>query len=165
MGPANFIDRCYQVAMIVAYRLMLAQWFLIRPKRYGATAVVWVGDSVLLVRNSYKSEYSFPGGGRSLKEEADQAAARELFEETAVKVPASQLRFAMSGLSKSEWKHDQCDYFEVTLEAQPDFQIDNREIIFGEFVPFDQLNEYPLICTAKQYVAWKRKQLANAEAS
>jgi len=164
MGQANFIDRCYQVAMIVAYRLMLAQWFLLRPKRYGACAVVWVEDKVLLVRNSYKSQSSFPGGGRTLKEEAIEAAARELFEETGIKVPASQLRFAISAHSKSEWKHDQCDYFEVTLDAEPDFQIDNREIIFGKFVPFEQLDEFPLICSAKQYVQWKRKQLAKANA-
>lgn len=162
MRKPSLIDRLWQVALFFGYRVFKCYWFLFRPVTLGSSVVVWCDDKVLLVRNSYKRQYSFPGGGRSSTEESVKAGVRELFEETEIKVDASDVTYAMSAPSRSEWKRDTCDFFETVFESQPEFQIDLREIVFGEFVPFEDLVNYPMTCNAGQYVEWKRKQLAES---
>ncbi len=161
MRKPGFVDRCWQIALFFAYRLLLVYWFIFRPKTLGSVVVVWCGENVLLVRNSYKPVYSFPGGGRTAAEESAKAGVRELFEETGIKVDSKDVRFAMNAFSKSEWKHDSCDFFELHLDVEPEVQIDQREIVFMAFVDFDELENYPMTHNAEQYVAWKQEECAS----
>jgi 8-oxo-dGTP diphosphatase len=60
----------------------------------GIGVIVWRGDEVLLIRRGRPpaaGEWSFPGGAQRVGETAEQAARRELFEETGLSVGALQL--------------------------------------------------------------------------
>ncbi len=50
-------------------------------KRYRATAIVFIGDKLLLVRDKGKDDYSMPGGGFHKNEHTVVACPRELYEE------------------------------------------------------------------------------------
>ena len=52
----------------------------------GVRAVLLDGDRVLLIRHTYLPGWQFPGGGVEPFETAEQAAARETFEETGYRV-------------------------------------------------------------------------------
>lgn len=57
--------------------------------RVGVGAIVWRGDEVLLIRRGQPpkaGEWSIPGGGLELGETVDQAAVREVFEETGIEI-------------------------------------------------------------------------------
>lgn len=56
-----------------------------RHFRQRATAVVFKGNAVLLVRDRGKRHYSLPGGGIHRHEHATDAAKRELYEELSLK--------------------------------------------------------------------------------
>ena len=60
----------------------------------GIGAVVLRGDSVLLIRRGHppnEGDWAIPGGAQELGETAEQAARRELFEETGLRVGAMRL--------------------------------------------------------------------------
>jgi hypothetical protein len=52
-----------------------------KSKRYRASALVFVNDKLLLVRDRGKRDYSLPGGGYKPKESTIEACPRELREE------------------------------------------------------------------------------------
>jgi 8-oxo-dGTP diphosphatase len=55
----------------------------------GIGVIVWRGDEVLLIRRGRPpaaGEWSFPGGAQRVGETAEQAARRELFEETGLSI-------------------------------------------------------------------------------
>ena len=70
--------------MRVAYRLLLAWWFVRRPAIQGSYVAVWHGERVLVIRNSYRKSLSFPAGGRARGETLLDAARRELLEEVGI---------------------------------------------------------------------------------
>jgi ADP-ribose pyrophosphatase YjhB (NUDIX family) len=71
----------------------------------GIGVVAFRGDDVLLVRRSKpprQGEWSIPGGAQHLGETAEQAARRELLEETGVEVGALQLAVVVDALNHDE---------------------------------------------------------------
>ncbi len=156
----TILDRCWQFALFLAYRTLLVCWFIFRPQRTGAAVVVWFGEDVLLIRNSYRSPCSVPAGGVERGEAPVDAAVRELREEVAICVDADQLGDGVEIVSRAEYKRDTCYFFEVHLDERPEVRIDNREITEARFVSFESVTDIELTDTARQFFEWKRKQLA-----
>jgi ADP-ribose pyrophosphatase YjhB (NUDIX family) len=67
----------------VAYRLLGAYAFVLRPRANGVKCVLTHGDEVVLVRHTYgpRRVWLFPGGGLHRNESALAAARREMHEE------------------------------------------------------------------------------------
>ena len=71
----------------------------------GVGAVVWKSDKFLLIKRGKKpffGKWSIPGGRQELGETAKQAAAREVYEETALNVKISNLIEVVDSIIKDE---------------------------------------------------------------
>ena len=75
----------------LVYPWLQLYWFLVRPKTFGVQCVIQQGDALLLVRNTYgRKQWTFPGGGISRGETAEDAIRREVHEEVGLRLQALQ---------------------------------------------------------------------------
>ena len=75
-------NRLIRSAATVAHKLLVAGWFVRRPRTFGAHAVALTPEKKLvLVKLWYAPGWRLPGGGRNADEPAIEAALRELREE------------------------------------------------------------------------------------
>jgi 8-oxo-dGTP pyrophosphatase MutT (NUDIX family) len=77
------------LAYTIAHNLRLLWWRVRRPHVHGTKAIVLnAARQVLLVRHTYamRDFFMLPGGGFSPSEDPAQAAAREVMEETGVRL-------------------------------------------------------------------------------
>jgi 8-oxo-dGTP pyrophosphatase MutT (NUDIX family) len=125
----SLVDRGFQLAYKCAYRLMRAYWVVRKPKTHGALVALWNEGDVLLVRNSYVSYYSLPGGYVRRHEQGREAAVRELREEVGIHARPEQLTPAFDDTRSWEGKRDHCEIFELELSQRPSVNIDRREVI------------------------------------
>ena len=147
----------HRLLLCIVYRLMLCYWFVRRPAGGGAYVAVWHGDRILLAKNSYKRQWTFPAGGRKAGERMVDCAARELLEEVGIPVKDDEIRFVKYFVSYDEFKTDRSAVFEVHLDVEPPITIDETEVIEASFAKFDDVyrQRENLVCIASQYVAWK----------
>ena len=130
----TLLDRAWRLALWMAYRILLAGWFVFRPRRRGVFIAVWHGDEVIVIRNSYRSWYALPAGGIKRSETPLQAAVRELREEVGVEVSPEDLRFVADFPTTFEFKRDVCSFFELELAQEPPLRLDGREVVWADFV-------------------------------
>jgi len=109
-------------------------WFIRRPETTGALVAVWHQGRVLLVKNSYRAELTLPGGYIRSREDRRTAAARELREEVGINVQPKRLVHAYHGTHVFEHRQDTLDIYELEMEAEPNVQVDNREVVRAEFL-------------------------------
>ena len=130
----NVVDLLWRVALRVAYRILLAGWFLFRPKRHGVFVGVWHNGELLVIRNSYRDWYALPCGGVQRGETAAHAALRELDEEVGIRAMPDALRFVGDIFTTFEFKRDRCSFFETELAAPPNVSVDGREVVWAGFL-------------------------------
>jgi 8-oxo-dGTP diphosphatase len=113
----------------MGYPLARQWWRLTRPPQEGALVAIWVGERLLVVRQSYRRTLSLPGGGRHRDEAPRAAAWRELGEELGLVVEETALRHAFEITVEWEYRQDHVHIFELALPAAPVVRIDRREIV------------------------------------
>ena len=113
--------------------MMRLYWSVAHPTTHGALLAIWHEGEILLVRNSYVPYYSLPGGYVHRDETGRQAAARELFEETGVRVRSEDFRQVIDQQHEWEGKREHIEIFELELAERPLVKVDNREVIRAEF--------------------------------
>jgi 8-oxo-dGTP pyrophosphatase MutT (NUDIX family) len=86
------------------------------------------------VKNSYRAQLTLPGGYIRPREDRRTAAARELREEVGINVQPKRLVHAYHGTHVFEHRQDTLDIYELEVEAEPNVQVDNREVVRAEFV-------------------------------
>jgi 8-oxo-dGTP diphosphatase len=128
------IDRCWRVAYWIGFRLMRLWWWLRRPDHRGALVAIWFGGRILTVRQSYRANLSWPGGGIRRGEDPRDAACRELAEELGLVVSPSDLALMREMTVDCDFCRDHVSVFELHLQAEPLLTIDNREIVAAHFV-------------------------------
>jgi ADP-ribose pyrophosphatase YjhB (NUDIX family) len=116
-----------------AYQVMRVYWAVRRPRTHGALVAIWYDGRVLLVQNSYVPYRSLPGGYVKAGETGRDAASRELFEETGLRVEPSALRLALDEQHAWEGKQEHIEIFELEVTARPTIKVDNREVLAAEF--------------------------------
>jgi 8-oxo-dGTP pyrophosphatase MutT (NUDIX family) len=137
VSPSARADRAWRTVYRLGFPLARLWWRVWwRPWRIqheGALVAVHVGPALLLLRQSYRREWTFPGGGVRRGESPDAAARRELAEEIGIVVPA--LRPAGVACGIWDGRRDRVHFFDLRLERLPDLRLDNREIVGARLVP------------------------------
>ena len=141
------------MAYRAAYRALRVYWRIAHPRTHGALVLVWHRGKVLLVRNSYVRYYSAPGGYVRRRESGRAAAARELREETGIRVDPSALALALDGWHDWEGKHEHVEIYELDLPNRPVVDVDNREVVRAEFFGRDEALALDLFPLVRQLVA------------
>ena len=113
------IDRGIQLGFIVAHRMLRAYWAVTRPQTRGALVAVWNAGELLIVKNSYRTEHTLPGGYRRPGETPEEAGARELAEECAMYIDPRRIREAYHGVHPFEFRKDDVTIVETEIETRP----------------------------------------------
>jgi 8-oxo-dGTP pyrophosphatase MutT (NUDIX family) len=119
------VDRAHRVAYRLAYPVMRRWWRLLKRRQFVVVAV-WLDDTVLAVRHSYKPGMTLLYGGARWREDHRQAAARELQEEVGITIDPDTLRLVMATPNMH--------LYELRLTEPPELQIDRREVVEACFV-------------------------------
>jgi len=140
-----YLDRCYQLFYILAYQVFRITSSRLKLKMTGAQVMLIWEKKVLLVRSSYRSTYSFPGGYINRGEAAIEAACRELREETGIVLQQSELH-PLSVKQYDTNKSSNNFIFTAVLAHEPFIKIDNREVVEAQFFDASQVQGLPLEC-------------------
>jgi 8-oxo-dGTP pyrophosphatase MutT (NUDIX family) len=162
--PQHFISRWKRVEMIqiynklarilynLAYRIILLIWFFTRPTVYGVYVAVWYQQKLLIIKNSYRKRLTLPCGRIKRGEDTAQAAVRELKEEVGIDLRKRQLKFIGQYAAAQNHATDVGSFFEFEMEELPDVQVDNREVIWAQFMPLEQISTLDLNPTVKTWL-------------
>lgn len=153
-------DKLIQYLCKIAYKVKFLGWFIFRPEGRGAYVAVWVGDEVLMIKNSYKKTYTLPSGGIKRKEDYRQAALRELREETGVEAELKSLQHYKDYVGYKEYKKDHCKIFELKLDSKPEIKVDNREVVWGDFIKFHNIQDLDLFYITGDYFKDKANEIS-----
>lgn len=135
----------------------------------GIGVVVLKGEHVLLVRRGKPpniGSWTLPGGAQELGETAEQAARRELAEETGVSVGPLHLAGQVDSIRRDEagrvqYHYTIIDFAAAWREGEPQADTDVSEAMW---VPLDRLEPYGLWSEAHRIIAIART-LVGAEVS
>jgi 8-oxo-dGTP pyrophosphatase MutT (NUDIX family) len=140
----------------VTYRIVYPIWRLylrvIGSRTQGAQVAVWYDSEVLVVRNSYRDTYTFPGGYRRSGESTAITAARELCEETGIRLPAADLDFSFAWTYTCGRLECHDDIYKCCLENPPRLAIDNREVVEARFLAASTALQLPLEDHVRDYL-------------
>ena len=146
------IDLAFQQAYRIAYFFLKLSWRVFRRDTQGAQVMLWVNGEILLVRSSYRNEFTFPGGYINPNEKAATAASRELAEEVNINVSESSMKLRKK-IENHENGRQSIDYiFNCVLKKYPTFSVDNREIIEAVFVSPATALKFPLHYTVRDLI-------------
>ena len=127
----------------------------------GIGVVVLKGDSVLLVRRGKPpnmGSWTLPGGAQELAETTEQAARRELAEETGVTVGKLHLVATVDNIRRDaagrvQFHYTIIDYAAAWLDGEPVAGSDVSEAVWA---PLDRLVEYGLWREAHRVIGLAR---------
>ena len=159
--PPTLRDRAWQLSYRLGFWVMRAWWRWRRPEHEGALIAVYLGSSLLMLRCSYRAEWSFPGGGVQPGESPLEAARRELQEEIGLAPsgfgPAQELCGLWDG------RIDRVHVFPMQLDDRPTLRMDNREIVAARFFTPAELPHLAVIGPVEAYLrAMARAEPADA---
>lgn len=157
-GPAANVERDLptrglQAAYIVAHRMLRAYWFVRRPQTSGSLLAVWHDGELMLVKNSYRRQYSLPGGYMHRGESPVQAASRELGEEVGLHIPPEAIRQTFTAVRDFEFREDKVTISETVLDVRPKLTIDKREVVWAGFLPPNKIRALRLVPHLRDYLA------------
>ncbi|WP_440130177.1 NUDIX domain-containing protein [Trinickia symbiotica] len=144
------IDSAWRMALRFGFPLARAWWRLRRPRHEGALVAIYVGRALLLVKSSYRAEWSLPGGSIRTGETPDAAAQREMEEE----IGLSSYPLLPAGSVCGNWdgRIDRVHFFELHLDCIPELRLDNREIIAAHLASPEELEGIALTGAVAAYL-------------
>jgi 8-oxo-dGTP diphosphatase len=148
----NMVDLWIRIVYRVGHRIMRSYWALRRTRTHGALVAVWNRGELLLIKNSYRREYTLPGGNKQVGESLEEAATRELREECGITVPPREIRLAYHATKPFEHRSDDVTIFEIELETRPEFAVDNREVAWAAFKFPAAVRKLPLVPHLREYL-------------
>ena len=148
-------NKLIHIVYIIYYQIHLLICFIFRPTVYGSYVAVWCEGKILIIKNSYKKFFTVPCGSIDKGETPIEAAVRELYEETGIKAETSELTLFKTYLNLEEYKKDNIHFYEIYLKNIPEIIVDNREVIWGEFLDPKKALEKSLFTPVKLYLTEK----------
>ncbi|WP_052389894.1 NUDIX hydrolase [Belnapia moabensis] len=127
-------DWLWRTAYKIGFRAARFWWWLRRPDHDGAVVAIWLDGRILVVRQSYRSNFSWPGGRIHRNENPRDAARRELGEELGLAISADALVLAREMVVDWDYRRDRVRIFELHLQAEPRIRLDNREVVGARFI-------------------------------
>jgi len=137
----------------VAHWALRLLWFIRRPETSGALVAVWHRGRVLIVKNSYRTQLTLPGGYVRPREDRRTAAARELREEVGINVQPKRLVHAYRGTHVFEHRQDTLDIYELEVDAEPTVQVDDREVVLAEFHTAEEILGMKIVPHLEEYLS------------
>lgn len=150
--PGEVVDLGFRMAYRVAHRMLRAYWKVRRPHTHGALVAVWCEDQILLVKNSYRRQYTLPGGYVRRGESALQAGTRELNEEVGLIVSADDVTVVYNDTKLFEQRDDEVTIVELEIDERPEFQVDNREIVWAGWKTLREALAMPIVPHLRDYL-------------
>src|SRR5689334_11778671 len=120
--PPTFVDTVWQIVYRCIFPLARIWWWLSRSRHEGALVAIHVGEAMLLVHTSYRSAWTFPGGGVQDGEMPEAAARRELIEELGL--AADRLTHIGTACGRWDGRQDRVHFFELRLDRLSHLQPD-----------------------------------------
>lgn len=152
----TLVDKGFQTAFKAAHRVLRAWWSVRRPHTRGALVALWHEGEILMVKNSYRNDYTLPGGYVKSGETTQEAAARELAEECEIRVDASAVTVAYMGVHRYENRIDDLAICEVTVATRPRINVDHREVVWAGFVAPEAALRMPIVPHLREYLSARR---------
>ena len=148
---SSLLDFAWRTAFRLGFPLARIWWRLTRPRHQGVVVAVYVGPDLLLVRTSYRAGWHLPGGGVRRGETPEEAARRELAEETGLTATA----LLPVGVACTNWdgRRDRIHFFELRLVTRPKLRLDNREVIEARLVSPLELQNMALTGLVAAYLS------------
>lgn len=146
------LDPPIRVAFRTAHLMLRSYWFVRRPRTSGALAAVWHDGRILMVKNSYRRQYTLPGGYVRPGEDPRDAASRELREEVRIVLPGERFELAYHGTKDFEFRRDTLDIYEAELDEAPIIRVDNREVVWSGFKTPDEARALPIVPHLAEYL-------------
>lgn len=127
MSTPVFLKRAFYIAAYASYRIFC---FFSRPTLEGVQIIIRCRDEYLLIRHTYRNftTYDFVGGRKDKKETFEEAAQRELFEESGIAVPVQLVAGNVTG--GDDFQKVQFSLYEVEVAAKV-LALDKGEIHHG----------------------------------
>lgn len=147
----TLVDIAWQILFRLGFPVARIWWRLQRRRHVGALVAIHVGQSLLLLRSSYRSAWNFPGGSVRQGETPEVSVRRELAEEIGL-VANAPLQLVGEVCGVWDGRIDRVFLFVLRLDRLPTLQLDNREIIGAQLVPIDDLHKVPLTGPVQAYV-------------
>ncbi|SAL84336.1 NUDIX hydrolase [Caballeronia arvi] len=148
--PPMLVDFVWRMLLRVGFVFARIWWSVRRPHHEGALVAVYVGQALLLLRSSYRSEWNFPGGSVHAGETPEAAAQREMKEE--IGLPSYPLLAAGSACGIWDGRKDRVHFFELHLDGLPRLRLDNREIVAAQLASPDELRGLALTKAVVAYL-------------
>jgi 8-oxo-dGTP pyrophosphatase MutT (NUDIX family) len=144
-------DIAWQIAFRLGFPLARIWWRLRRRRHEGALVAIHVGQSLLLLRSSYRAAWNFPGGTVRQGETPELAVRRELAEEIGL---VTDVPLQSVGEVGGVWdgRRDRVFLFAMQMDRLPMLRLDNREIIGARLVPVDDLHNLRLTGPVQAYI-------------
>ena len=143
--------RIWHWPLIAAYRCARILLSIIRIPIHGSMVAIWNDRRILLVRNSYRNEWSIPGGMLKRGETWEAAAVRETLEEVGLKLNQKELVF-IAEVAGDLGPLNRTHFFEVLVGGPIDIKIDGFEITRAEFVMPEEALNRPLNENVNDYL-------------
>ena len=158
-------DLAYQVAFRIAHRLLRTYWWIRRPLKGGILVAVWHLDRILIIKNSYRDEYTLPGGYPLPGETPAIAASRELLEECGVYVPSEDLHAVYRREFMFEHRRDDVIIVEVELARRPHVRIDHREVCEARFAKPEEVMSLDAVPHLSDYLRERAERVRGGAAT
>jgi ADP-ribose pyrophosphatase YjhB (NUDIX family) len=127
-------------------------WF-----RYRSAAIIIENGSVLMAKNDLDDYYYSVGGGVKLHESAEEAVAREVFEETGIKYEIDRLVFIHENFFKGLNNNPELKCHEIALyfpmKSRGNKNLNSNSYVHNNvrehmiWLPIQKLNDYKLFPT------------------
>jgi len=153
VNPRQRLARLGYRALYVTYRVAS---MLVRPRMRGALVLVQVDDRILLVRNSYNSWFTLPGGRVDRGESFVGGAARELREETGLRVAEADLARVLATTHHWQQRTERIEIHAISMTDRPPVRLDPVEIAEARWATLDEALALDLYPPLQDYLATTR---------
>jgi ADP-ribose pyrophosphatase YjhB (NUDIX family) len=145
-------NKLAQIFYKLVYRAILIFWFFTRPTIQGVYVAIWYKGKLLIIKNSYRKRFTIPCGRIKPGENLADAAVRESAEEVGLNLEKQKLTFVGRYTGQYKYVSDIGHFFEIEMTELPVIKVDNREVVWADFMPIEEVYRLNLSPTVKTWL-------------